>query len=465
MPLILSESRLRLYAPYIILTVILAFFCAWCQSSNPALVLFWLAFGWKSIRISLVTIGQLLQAKKQWVKTPAEELLAELASRYKAKDVTIRLSTVWPENEDFEECLQGVFRNRPGRLDIVTDTRSRAEQVQRIVQSLDTFGVEVRVASAGKANKRLQMIYLIDDVVTPLIAYLDDRSILLENFFENVLPVFNDPDVALCGTTKRVRRVEPRVSGRFRFLKWYWKSFWNFEGAAYLERHNFEFLATEAIDGGHYVISGRTMLGRTTDFQDTEFRHKFMNENKGFLGFNFGPLVAGDDNYITRWVSCHGHKIVFTDAATIETTLGESASKIILQFVRWKRTTIQNADVIFELLYPKPWTTPTIIGMLLSGAIFWDSLQVYLFWKSSSQAYRWLFTGCFLGFIWLTKFYKLVLYFRRRPENLIFFPPHLLFVYFHNLITIYACFTFWVCSWSGRTLGTGDEEETGWLQG
>lgn len=76
------------------------------------------------------------------------------------------------------------------------------------------------------------------------------------------------------------------------------------------------------------------MLGQTAGVQDEEVRHEFLNEHQGFCGFRFGPLTAGDDNFITRWFSCRGEKIVFIDAATIETALGESASKFILLSVR-----------------------------------------------------------------------------------------------------------------------------------
>lgn len=445
-------TRLQLYAPSILIAV-MAFFYGY-QSSNPYLVLFVLLFGSSLVQPALVITGRLRHSIKKQPHLVERAYLAD-------NDFTVRICTVSPENRDFEECLRSVFKNRPKRLDIITDTLDNAIKVLQIVQGLDKCGVEVQVASAGEANKRLQIIYGIEDVETPFIVLMDDHVFLPDGFLNDVRPVFNDQKVALCGTIKCVRREVPQVGGRFRLFKWYWKSFFNFAGAAYLEGHNTVFLALQDLDGGHYVISGRTMLARTAGFQDKQFQHEFMNEV--FMGSE--SLTAGDDNFITRWFSNRGDKIVFTDAATIETTLGESPGKFIKQCARWRRTTFQNAGEIWESLQQqKPATAQTILGMILSAPLFWDPLQVYFF-RKGFEAYRWQHTVCFLGFIWLTKFYQLVPYFWKRPKDLVFCPAYLLFIYFHTLISLYSAVTIRSCSWSGRTLNPDDEEGTGWLGG
>lgn len=42
------------------------------------------------------------------------------------------------------------------------------------------------------------------------------------------------------------------------------------------------------------------MLGQTAGFQEEEFQYEFLNEYKVFLGSKFGPLTAGDDNWMSE---------------------------------------------------------------------------------------------------------------------------------------------------------------------
>jgi hypothetical protein len=74
-------------------------------------------------------------------------------------------------------------------------------------------------------------------------------------------------------------------------------------GALYLARHNFEIRATNAMDGGAFVVLGRALVILTKIVQDDNFRKAFTNER--FLFGFFGPLNPDDDNFITRWVLRH----------------------------------------------------------------------------------------------------------------------------------------------------------------
>lgn len=62
--------------------------------------------------------------------------------------------------------------NKPEKLDIVTDACSTTNKALEVVRRLDKCRVEGRVASAGKANTRHQMIHGIEDIKTPLILTL-----------------------------------------------------------------------------------------------------------------------------------------------------------------------------------------------------------------------------------------------------------------------------------------------------
>ena len=447
--------RLWPYVPHTIPFILGLFFYVWYRISNkPDFVCFIALFSWRSFRALVLIFSHLFYVDNNQ-PSPSKKL--------SGKDVTIIIPTAAVDNRDFAECLQKSIESGPRAIFIVTDTPSRAAEAEHRFREINTSWVDVRVKTTKWPNKRRQIIRAIADVRTSFILCLDDHVFLPPRFFTEVLHVFDDPNVALCGTRKSVRFEKRQVSGKFGFLIWFLESFWNFEGAAYLARHNYELEATNALERGHFVISGRAMLIRTKIMQDKDFQKEYLNETKGFWGWKFGPLAAGDDNFITRWVRRHGYKIIFSNATTIETTLGEWP-KFILQCLRWKRTTIQNADVLIEpsLLLRCPWTVwTTYIPMLTSGALFWDSLLVYLFWRTCSETtHQQLLTRCFLVFIWLTKFYKLGPYFRRRPQDFFLFGlPHLLFVYFHSLISLWSYLTFWDCSWAGRKFDTRMDSE------
>lgn len=114
-------------------------------------------------------------------------------------------------------------------------------------------------------------------------------------------------------------------------------------GILYLERHNFEICATNALDGGVFVLSGRTAAYRTAILKDSGFMRYFLGEYSWFG--TIGPMNVDDDNCITRWLVKQGWKIKIQslkgkkeDEARIETTLGEWP-RFIKQCVRWSRTT------------------------------------------------------------------------------------------------------------------------------
>ncbi|PVH75962.1 glycosyltransferase family 2 protein, partial [Cadophora sp. DSE1049] len=74
--------------------------------------------------------------------------------------------------------------------------------------------------------------------------------------------------------------------------------FWNVIGAFYLARYNFEIRATNAINRGVFVVSGRALVIRIKIVQDNNFCKAFTNE-RFFFGL-FGLLNPNDDNFITR---------------------------------------------------------------------------------------------------------------------------------------------------------------------
>ncbi|KAK5988036.1 Type 2 glycosyltransferase [Cladobotryum mycophilum] len=300
---------------------------------DTAMVWLIAAFIWRYFRffVHLYALWQRRQACHSGPRT----------KRRLVPDVTIVIPTIdskSAEFAEFTECFTTCLAKCPAKIIIVTDTKSLAVKLQnhvKVIQGVDND--VVRVLHTGVANKREQMIAAIDHIKTDHTAFVDDHIFLPNGFFDVVMPLFNDPQVGLVGTRKVVRRKTPDTGS---ILGNYWQLYWNFLGAVYLERHNYELLATNFMDGGVFVVSGRAMVIRTEILRDKSFQKAFLTQT--ILGL-FGPLIVGDDNFITRWVLRKGYKIKITADTVIETTLGEFP-RFISQCLRWRRTTIQNAE-------------------------------------------------------------------------------------------------------------------------
>ena len=129
-------------------------------------------------------------------------------------------------------------------------------------------------------------------------------------------------------TCQRLRRVE--------YPLFTMKRVWNFLGALYLERRNFDCAATTFLDGGIPCMSGRTVAYRTRILQNAAFMYEFMNEVWCWGRYRLNP---DDDNFITRWMVSHGWEtyMQYHPSCEVQTTL-ESNPKYLTQCVRWSRS-------------------------------------------------------------------------------------------------------------------------------
>ncbi|KAL4919033.1 nucleotide-diphospho-sugar transferase [Aspergillus aurantiobrunneus] len=364
-------------------------------------------------------------------------------------DCTIILPTVDPENRDFEECLTSCLMNEPGAIIIVPVGNEMTQTTKHIVAPYQNRFPRTRISvkTSTVANKRIQVAHGLGYVNTNITVLLDDHVFWPSaRFLPTILAPFEDPKVGIVGTNKRVRRIDKGFN---------MKSFWNMLGALYLERHNFEIRSTNAIDGGVFVVSGRTSAHRSSILTDRKFIQGFTNER--FFFNSFGPLNADDDNFITRWNVSHGYKvkIQYGPDACIETTLG-TYPKFLSQCLRWVRTTWRsNSASLFTdrtVWYRQPWCVYAVyLTSFVNFALFYDGALIYTLLNSRlgqeqnavSYLLRWIF---------LSKMVKLTPYFLREPQDLIMLPGYFLFAYFHSLIKLYAGLTFWKTNWSGRNL-------------
>jgi len=350
---------------------------------------------------------------------------------YFPEDCTVIMPTVDPENPDFTECLTSILANKPSGIIIVTVGAEKLRLTREITAALSP---SIRVTAIEQANKHAQVCHALSRVRTRITVLVDDHVFWPStNFLRTMLAPFEDASIAAVATHKCVRRDQPGFT---------FAAFWNVIGALYLERHNFELAATTNIDGGVFVISGRTSAYRTAILHDPEFIVRFT----GMLS----PLNADDDKFITRWVVKRGWKVQFQccEDAPIETMLGEYP-KYLSQVLRWVRTAWRsNSASLFTdrtVWHRQPWCV--YWTSFFNFALFYDAALVFTLTKSTFGNATAL--KCLAACIFASKLIKPFPYFWHRPQDLVFLSRC---IYYHSLVKLYAGLRFWNASWGGQNL-------------
>lgn len=234
--------------------------------------------------------------------------------------MTVIIPTLGRSNR-FTRCILSILAGSPKQIVIVTPAK-QVEQIQKLCKSLRIENV--KVLGATYANKRLQMVQGIESVATAITVFADDDVFWPSELLTHILAAFEDAKVGAAGGYTGASRGHEINA-------------WEFLGACYLERWNFEIAATSHIDGGIPCLSGRTQMILTKIVQAQDFIDYFVNE-KWFGGISLLP--ADDDNSLTRWLVNHDWKIKIqsTREATLTTEI-ENDSAFLGQCVRWSRTT------------------------------------------------------------------------------------------------------------------------------
>ncbi|OHE92609.1 glycosyltransferase family 2 [Colletotrichum orchidophilum] len=381
-----------------------------------------------------------------------------------SQDVTVVLPTIDPDNPKFDECILSVLENRPAAILIVTvgaKMRGRCEELAQVYRKKYT-STKIGVSAILHPSKRRQVAHAVPHVETRFTIIADDHVFWPStNFIPSILAPFEDVRTGVVATYKRVRRTTPG--------EWSIPSIVNLIGCFYLLRHNWELRASNAIDGGVFVVSGRTAAYRSTLLQSKGFMERFCNEHFffGMFGGNRG-LGPDDDNFITREAYREGWDIKFqhTDDCTVETSLGdESVEKFWGQLVRWARTTFRSNPCMLRRVsdvykWRMPFTYFAVYGAaLFNFALLWDAALLVSFYLS------WFTPGFFsremgllaLWILW-SKTIKLWPHILRHPSDLPLVICQILFAYFHSIIKFWALVTFWDYTWLGRNLDAVDAE-------
>ncbi|KAF4125062.1 Glycosyl transferase family 2 [Geosmithia morbida] len=385
---------------------------------------------------------------------------------FTSKDVTVVIPTIHNAFEELRPSLESILACEPAGLILIT-TDDKRQGLEKLAMSLRGSSPSsssnpasgsglVRVMSTPIANKRLQVCEALPQVTTSITIMADDDVTWPTTLMPWILAPFEDPDVGGVGTNQRVRReLDVPLSTRV----------WNWLGAAYIERRNFEISATHNMDGGTSCMSGRTGAYRSEILSSHDFLHGFRNEK-----WRNWILNADDDNFVTRWLVSHQWKtwIQYHDECEIETTL-ENSSKFLFQCSRWARSNWRSnwTSLIREryVWRQQPWCTYSLhIATFTSLAFLFDPLLLFSCWYAtadwSSSANRvYAVWAQFIFMFAFTKVVKLVGLFRRNPADMIFLPVSIIFGYFHGFIKLYALFTLNMTSWGSRADGDANDEQ------
>lgn len=241
---------------------------------------------------------------------------------FASSDVTVIIPTIHNNFEELKESLQSILACHPAELLLVT-TSDKYGRLLAFVKTLEASNI--RVFHVPIANKRIQVCEAIPKVKTPIIIMADDDVTWPRTILPWLLAPFENPRMGGVGPCQRVKRLRAGpLAGRC----------YNWLGAAYIERRNFEISATHGIDGGTSCMSGRTCAFRSEILQSPLFLDGFKTERWGKYQLN-----ADDDNFVTRWLVSNGWAtwIQYNWECEIETTL-ENNIKFLYQCSRWARS-------------------------------------------------------------------------------------------------------------------------------
>lgn len=366
------------------------------------------------------------------------------------------IPSVEPTNEDFYRCVLSVLEKRPGWITVVTANQNQSTQAQQVLETLPAQShTQLAVTTGPMANKRHQLAHVLRQLAVDLKANKDVLVVFVDDhvwwpspkFLSTILAPFENPKTGIVAMHKQPERNRGNSFA---------DSLLNFIACLYLERHNFEIGASNAIDGSAFVVSGRTCAIRASIATRKDFIDGFVDEY--FFFGRYGPLNPDDDNYITRYIVRNGWNIKWQNQpeALMETSLGVTGGykKFNGQINRWARSQWRsNPCSVFT--DRSIWRRGYIWGGLLFCASFfnfalvWDPLIVYLWYHSSYIN----FTVYHVAFLILgSKFIKVAPFFYRNPQDIWLFPFQVLFAYSHSFVKFWALLTFWDHSWSGRNL-------------
>ncbi|KAI9648063.1 Type 2 glycosyltransferase [Ciborinia camelliae] len=368
---------------------------------------------------------------------------------FTSKDVSVIIPTIHNNFDELRDSLQSILACQPAELILVT-TADKYQKLLYFSKSLEANNVSVYFAPI--ANKRIQVCEVIPKVKTRILVMADDDVTWPRTILPWLLAPFENAKIGGVGPCQRVKRVRDGTFAERAF---------NWLGAAYIERRNFEISATHGIDGGTSCMSGRTCAFRSEILQSPLFLDGFKTERWGQYQLN-----ADDDNFVTRWLVANQWStwIQYNRECEIETTL-ENNFKYLYQCSRWARSNWRSnyTSLVTErhVWHQQPWCVYALhIATFTSLSFAFDPLIIFLSLKATaswSAHHQMIAVVAQLVFMLITKVVKLIGLFIQEPKDIGFLPVSILFGYFHGWIKLYALLTLRMTSWGSRADGDAND--------
>lgn len=232
------------------------------------------------------------------------------------------IPTIESNLEELRGPISSILACSPHELILVTTFG----KYHGLLQFAASFGdPRIKVYDTKIANKRVQLREAIPRVTTRITVLVDDDVTWPSTILPWLLAPFERERMGSVGVCQRVQRIR---TGDLATRAWNWL------GACYIHRRNFEISASHFYDGGTSCMSGRTNAVRTEILQNPLFLDGFCNERWGKYHLN-----ADDDNFLTRWLVNEDWKtwIQYERECEIETTL-ENDWSFVRQCLRWARS-------------------------------------------------------------------------------------------------------------------------------
>ncbi|KAK2801846.1 hypothetical protein FQN50_007591 [Emmonsiellopsis sp. PD_5] len=364
-----------------------------------------------------------------------------------SQDVSIIIPTLQGCGDELEETIRTILVNEPFQIFLVTIDANRGN-AEKMLKNMPASKTRIQLLSIPKANKRRQMVRAIPEVQTKITVFVDDDVSWPRRELAWLLAVFEkDPIYGGAATCQRLRRADSPLMSMQRV--------WDFLGALYLERRNFDCAATTHVDGGMPCLSGRTAAYRTKILQDPEFTHSFTNEEWWYGKYE---LNADDDNFLSRWMVSHGWETYYQyhPEVEIQTTL-ENNPKFLKQCVRWSRSNWRsNLTTLFQeaVVCRQPWSTYAVYLTTLSPPAFLGDYALIALCQEGTRDWdedsRNLILHSLYVWMFVSKFIKLLGHYIRYPVDFVLLPVSIFFGYFHGLVKLYAACSLNVTTWGTR---------------
>jgi cellulose synthase/poly-beta-1,6-N-acetylglucosamine synthase-like glycosyltransferase len=334
-----------------------------------------------------------------------------------AKDLTITLNCCLAEN--------------PFEIIIITIHRD----LKFVRQLAASISGKIKVLSIPKPNKRHQVAEGIRQTKTEIIVMCDNDMIWQRGLLPYLLAPFQRKEVGAVGPLQGIQRAPdlPII-----------ERMWEYLGACYKERCTFETTAVSNIDGGvGCCLGGGTAAYRTWILNDEKFLEQYCSET-----WTGALLNADDDNFTTRRLIALGQEIAMQTApqALIETTLLRD-SKYLEQCLRWARSNWRSniTSCIYEryIWKKQPWTVYAVHLQTPMFPFITDPLLFYLLHRATQADGPLHYWSLWILGIWtlFSKLLKLIPYYLRYPQDLVFIPVTIVFGYVYGIIKLYALFT------------------------